>query len=228
MHGAFLQGVVMSHAMLGRGVGSRARLIREWFDVGARSGSKEARSRVRLPEVGAGRVVLIAGPTGAGKSTLLRRYRRGLAHGRVIDLARMRLPERAVIELFPSMSIEGALAGLSRVGLAEAHTYLLPPSKLSDGQRWRLRLAVAVARCEASPRKTFTIVADEFAALLDRVTAWIVARAVRKAVDRVGNLGAVVATSHEDVEGPLGADVVVRCDFGEVRVEPRMNADERG
>jgi hypothetical protein len=172
-------------------------------------------------------VVLIAGPSGAGKSTLLRRYRRGLGHGRVIDLARMRLPERAVIELFPSMSIEGALAGLSRVGLAEAHTYLLPPSKLSDGQRWRLRLAVAVARCEASPRKKFTIVADEFAALLDRVTAWIVARAVRNAVDRVGNLGAVVATSHEDVEGPLGADVVVRCDFGEVRVEPRMNADER-
>jgi hypothetical protein len=186
---------------------------------------------VRLPDARAGTVVLVAGPSGAGKSTLLQRYRRQPVAGRrLIDLARIRLPERAVIELFPRLSIEAALGVLSRVGLAEAHTYLLPPSKLSDGQRWRLRLAVAVARCEAWPGRKFVIVADEFAALLDRVTAWIVARALRKAVDRLGNACAVVATSHEDLEGPLSADVVVRCDFGEVRVAWKTDgtADERG
>ena len=207
------------------------RLIEEWFEVRARAGLRDHASRrgrrVRLPGARLGRVVLIAGPSGAGKSTLLRRYRRRRTRfpgWRIIELNRIRVAERAVIDLFPRVSIEAALGVLSRVGLAEAHTYLLPPSKLSDGQRWRLRLAIAIARCEASPGRKYLIVADEFAALLDRVTAWIVARALRKAVDRLGNACAVVATSHEDVERPLSADAVVRCDFGEVRVERRTES----
>ena len=207
-------------------VESRTRIIREWFELSecARRATA-APGTVQLPAARAGRIILITGASGAGKSTLLRRYRKGvlmsIPRARLIDLTRMRLAERAVIDLFPRLSIEAALGALSRVGLAEAHTYLLPPSRLSDGQRWRLRLALTVARCEAaSPRARFVIVADEFAALLDRVTAWIIARALRKAVDRLGNVCAVVATSHEDVEQPLGADAVVRCDFGEVRVEP--------
>lgn len=210
-------------------VESRTRIIREWFEVAECACRAPAPpGAVRLPAARAGRIVLITGPSGSGKSTLLRRYRERVPRRRLIDLTRMRLAERAVIDLFPRLSVEAALGALSRVGLAEAHTYLLPPSKLSDGQRWRLRLALAVARCEASPpRARFVIVVDEFAALLDRVTAWIVARALRKAVDRLENVCAIVATSHEDVERPLGADVVVRCDFGEMRVEPRMDADER-
>src|SRR5215207_996714 len=95
--------------------GERVRLIEAWFDVRGRAGWKDhaLRRRVRMPAVRTGRIVLIAGASGAGKSTLLRAYRRRLRRRRrgcrVIDLARVRLAERAVIELFPRLSIEAAL-----------------------------------------------------------------------------------------------------------------------
>jgi ABC-type ATPase with predicted acetyltransferase domain len=66
------------------------------------------------------------------------------------------------------------------------------------------------------------LVADEFAAVLDRVTAMVVARALRRAIDASAGLCAVVASSHDDLEAALLPDVVVRCDFSRWSVgEPR-------
>jgi ABC-type ATPase with predicted acetyltransferase domain len=61
-------------------------------------------------------------------------------------------------------------------------------------------------------------VADEFAALLDRVTAGVVGRCLRRVVDSSEGLGAVVATSHEDLVGALRPDRIVWCDFRRVEV----------
>ena len=116
------------------------------------------------------------------------------------------------------------LLALARVGLAEAWTYLRTPAELSDGQRWRLRLAVALerARREMSNHSTarVVLVADEFAALLDRVTGCVVARSLRRAVAPGSRVAAVVATAHDDddVTRALSPDVLVRCDFGRVTV----------
>jgi ABC-type ATPase with predicted acetyltransferase domain len=141
-------------------------------------------------------------------------------------LNRIPLPHRPVIELFPGLPLEKALELLSRVGLAEAHTYLLPPAKLSAGQRWRLRVALAIARPEMAVARhwavgtghCFCLVCDEFAAVLDRVTAAIVAHALRRVVDQGSGLCAILATSHDDVVRGLRPDWVVECEFGKVEV----------
>jgi ABC-type ATPase with predicted acetyltransferase domain len=132
--------------------------------------------------------------------------------------------------------LRNALGLLARVGLGEAWTYLRTPRELSEGQRWRFRLAIALHEASrgvatATARTTTTtatpendgnapliIACDEFAAVLDRVTAIIVAHRLRRAIDALPHAAAVVATSHEDIEPALAAEVVVRCDFGRVEM----------
>jgi ABC-type lipoprotein export system ATPase subunit len=171
-----------------------------------------------LPETG--QVVLLTGASGAGKSTVLRAMASDLrtAGARVIDLARLRLPDVPVVDCLPRLPLEEALRRLARLGLGEAWTYLRTPAELSDGQRWRLRLAVALERAERSPGRRTVLVCDEFAALLDRVTAAVVSRAIRKLIDATPHLSAVLATSHDDVIAPLSPDRHVRCDFGAVQM----------
>ena len=174
-----------------------------------------------------GEIVLITGPSGAGKSSLLRAIRsltRGAVHWIDLDRTHPRR-ERAIVDLFGRTPLTRVLEMLSRVGLAEVWTYLRKPRELSEGQRWRLRLALALARTRRSTRSTIStqsrsvLVCDEFAALLDRVTAAIVARTLRRAVS--GNKSALVATSHEDLIRALDPNLIVRCDFGRVTIERR-------
>ena len=130
--------------------------------------------------------------------------------------------------------------------LGEAWTYLRTPTELSEGQRWRFRLALALhhasrgaVREENDSRAAAredngspaavrnendlpVIACDEFAAVLDRVTALIVAHRLRRAIDALPHAAAVVATSHEDIEPALSAEVIVRCDFGRVEQEDKL------
>ncbi|CAN5390959.1 ATP-binding cassette domain-containing protein [soil metagenome] len=180
-----------------------------------------------------GEIVLITGPSGAGKSSLLRAIRTLSKHSvRWIDLERIRPPQRAVVDLFGRMSLTRVLEMLSRVGLAEVWTYFRTPRELSEGQRWRLRLAIALLRSRvpqprnsngqspggASSRRAI-LISDEFAALLDRVTAGIVARTLRRSIH--SGAAAIVATSHEDLTRALDPDVIVRCDFGRITIQRR-------
>ena len=180
-----------------------------------------------LPRVG--QITLLTGPSGGGKSRLLRAMQ-SVQDGRPlrwINPAALPLPNVSVIDCVcdalddaSDHHVEHALELLSRVGLAEAWTYLQKPAELSDGQRWRLMLALGVT--EALKARDSAVIAvlamDEFAALLDRVTARIVARALRRLVDRqIGEhgpvLGAVVATSHHDLLAALQPETIVTCDF---------------
>jgi ABC-type ATPase with predicted acetyltransferase domain len=224
----------------------RAKWIARTFDIDSpaqpgpsRDAALDARALASLAPA-PGEIVLITGPSGAGKSSLLRAIRAHVKHAvRWIDLARIRPRENlAVIDQVRRISIVRMLEALSRVGLAEAWTYLRTPRELSDGQRWRLKLAMALLRAATATPKTTTstttqrrtrgpsssalrpvIVCDEFAALLDRVTAAIVARTLRGAIARNGDQSALVATSHEDLARALAPDVIVRCDFGRVTIE---------
>ncbi|MEX1098297.1 MAG: hypothetical protein WED34_19790 [Planctomycetales bacterium] len=99
---------------------------------------------------------------------------------------------------------EEAMALLSRCGLGEARLMLRTPAELSDGQRYRFRLARALAR---KPR---WIVADEFTATLDRPLARIVSANIRRTADRTGG-GFLLATTHEDILADLRPDLHVRC-----------------
>jgi uncharacterized protein len=215
---------------------NRVQQVAKWFGV---EESKDEGGRMRdeinpsdssfIPHpssfIHPGRVVLIGGASGSGKSSLMRAMREKCAHG-WIDLEKIRLRDVPVVDCFGEEPVEKVLERLSRVGLGEVWTYLRRSSQLSEGQRWRLRLALALQRAGNTPTSgvakpgggTVVIAADEFAAVLDRVTAKVVARCVRKTISAMGNVCFVAATSHDDLVEALGADVVVRCDFGEVVV----------
>ncbi|MEL7239943.1 MAG: hypothetical protein AAGK78_13890 [Planctomycetota bacterium] len=85
---------------------------------------------------------------------------------------------------------------------------------------WRVAgLCDAPAKRRGGRRQTakgVLLVADEFAAVLDRTTAKLVARALRRTVDRLSRVGvpvaAVVATSHDDLVDALCPDTAHWCD----------------
>lgn len=176
-----------------------------------------------------GAIVLLTGPSGAGKSSLLRRVvERARRDGRaVIDVARRTLPGRPVIDCFPNIALEEAISLLSRLGLAEARLLARHPRNASAGQKLRLRLALALARCCNEPVGSL-LVCDEFAALLDRVSAVVIAGALRRTIDALPQPpGVLLATSHDDLRDALDPETVIDCDFGEWRVLSRATSGAR-
>jgi uncharacterized protein len=170
-----------------------------------------------------GEIMLLSGASGSGKSSLLRSIVRkaGRQSVRVCRLESIRLRQVPVVDLFDDEPLEQTLPRLARVGLAEVWTWLRRPGELSEGQRWRLRLAVALRDVERGslvqghpPRPTL-LVCDEFAAMLDRISACVAASVLRRAVTRhADRLAAVVASSHDDLRRALAPDLHVTCDFG--------------
>jgi ABC-type ATPase with predicted acetyltransferase domain len=129
-----------------------------------------------------------------------------------IDVNRLRLPDLPVVDCFDGRPLDQTLPLLSRLGLAEAWTYLRPPRQISTGQRFRLRLAIALARAADWPRSIITC--DEFAATLDPLTAAIAARSLRRAIRPRSACRAILAGSREDLLPALAPDRIIQCDFG--------------
>jgi uncharacterized protein len=102
------------------------------------------------------------------------------------------------------LPVHEAIALLTACGLGEPRLMLRTPGELSDGQRYRFRLALALSRRPA------WVVADEFTATLDRTLAKVVAFNVRRRADRTG-CGFLLATTHADVTTDLAPDLHVHC-----------------
>ena len=147
-----------------------------------------------------GQVVYITGASGGGKSLLLR-----LIHEQTPEA--FNLDDVEISHACPLVDcfvnpLDETLQWLSWAGMSDAFAILRRPEELSDGQRYRFRLAMALAR------KPVMICIDEFCATLDRVTAAVVAHNVRKFADRF-NTTFVIATSHDDLLEDLDPDVIV-------------------
>jgi uncharacterized protein len=158
-------------------------------------------------------LVLFSGPSGSGKSSLLRAAGEQLG---ARDIHAMELPEVPLVEALPG-PMEKRLATLAACGLSEARILLRTPAELSEGQRYRFRLALAFTM---TPSAT-PLLADEFAALLDRPLAKVVAFNLRKMVSRL-EVGMMCATTHEDLLNDLQPDVWVHClGDGQIEVQRR-------
>lgn len=164
-------------------------------------------------------VVYITGQSGSGKSLLLRDLAQKMREqGLVVaDLNEIVLEERPVVELLGSNTNE-ALELLSRAGISDAWIYIRKPSELSDGQRYRLKLAMVLAS------KADVWIADEFGAVLDRTTAKVVAYNMAKVSRREGKIF-MVATTHSDMIEELAPDVFIEKLFRE-KVEVIADRDE--
>ena len=125
-----------------------------------------------------------------------------------MDVAALELPDRPLVDALGLPFAEG-LSLLARCGLAEPRLMLRTPSELSDGQRFRFRLAFALAHRPGGDTPHILAV-DEFTAVLDRTLARVIAFNVRRLCDATGT-GFLLATTHEDVADDLRPDVHVRC-----------------
>jgi len=150
----------------------------------------------------AGDIILITGPSGSGKSVLLSELEQAVPQAQRINLTQIPLPtNRTVIDCFDT-DIVTSLKTLSVVGISEVFSILNRPCYLSDGQKYRFRLAQALAAGKPY------VFADEFSSELDRITASTVAFNIHKFARRTGTTF-VLASSHEDILIDLAPDVLV-------------------
>lgn len=152
-------------------------------------------------EINNGDIVYITGPSGAGKTILLKELEKSVPTSDKVNLARIKLPsDRTLIDCFEG-DLLTSLKTLSIAGLNDVFCVLNQPSNLSDGQKYRFRLAMALA----TGRKF--VFADEFCSNLDRITAAVISHNVHKFAERTG-VTFILASSHDDILLDLAPDVL--------------------
>lgn len=154
-------------------------------------------------------VIFITGPSGSGKTTILRLIgEKALAMGlRVICFDKLPdLPDLPLVDAF-DLPLNQMTALLALAGLGDAFVMLRKPSQLSDGQRYRLRLAQMFDIAERSDSNTI-IIADEFGSTLDRLTAKIIARNAHSWVSKTKHTF-IAATTHDDLLEALEPGVLI-------------------
>jgi ABC-type ATPase with predicted acetyltransferase domain len=182
-------------------------------DIGTCFGAPHAPRRVTVIEpteipLRPGEIVLIHGPSGSGKSSALAAIGRRCAGG--CDVGRVSFPPDVAIvdRIAPSAPLPDALSLMTCCGLGEVDLWLRPFETLSDGEKFRARLARAVAlhsRAAQAP----PLLCDEFCANLHRRAAQAISFNLRKLVARRG-LCIVLACAQEDVIPDLGPHVLAR------------------
>lgn len=149
--------------------------------------------------------VLLTGASGCGKSTLLRELGRLLRERGVPTHTLSQPPSRPVIDLF-SGPLAASLGALARAGLGDARLLGRTPDQLSEGERFRLSLALATTG--AAPGTV--LLCDEFTSCLDRPTARCVAMALARWVVRTRAV-IVCATPHDDIAEHFAPTLHAHC-----------------
>ena len=198
----------------------RAAVVMDHFGVGFEAGPFVVAEDLELP-IRSGDVVCFTGASGTGKSSLMRAAAASLRaeNQTVLNLDELELGERILIDALERPASE-AMGILAASGLGEARLLLRTPAELSDGQRRRFRLALAISR------KPDWIVADEFSATLDRTLAKVIAYNLRRLADKTG-IGFLLATTHEDILADLDPTLHIIC-RGDGEIEVRRPEPDSG
>jgi ABC-type lipoprotein export system ATPase subunit/GNAT superfamily N-acetyltransferase len=155
-------------------------------------------------------IVYITGDSGSGKSVLLKALEKDIRQDlglTCINIADIKPePNKPLIETV-GKTLEEALELLSRVGLNDAFLFLRTYEQLSDGQKYRYKIAKMI-----ESNAQFWIM-DEFAATLDRDTAKIVAYNLQKHARQQGK-AVLAATTHPDLFEDLNPSVHIHKRFG--------------
>ena len=152
-------------------------------------------------------MVLVTGDSGSGKSVFLRALQEDLG-SEAINMSDVYVDENKPLIETIGATVEEGLELLSKVGLNDAFLFLRPYKQLSDGQKYRYRLAKLIE----SGAQWWLM--DEFCALLDRDTAKIIAFNVQKLARQQGK-AVVAATTHDDLFEDLSPSIYIHKRFGE-------------
>jgi ABC-type ATPase with predicted acetyltransferase domain len=158
-------------------------------------------------KIGPKDIVYLTGDSGSGKSVLLKAIVSDLKPGEAARLNEVEVdPDKPLIDTVGA-TVEEGLKLLSKVGLNDAFLFVRRYSQLSDGQKYRYRLAKLI---ESGAQWW---IMDEFCATLDRETAKIVAYNVQKLARKLGK-AVVAATTHTDLFEDLAPSVNIHKRFG--------------
>jgi uncharacterized protein len=203
--------------------GYTARALAGMFGLADSSGRRVVLCEELKIDLSPGQILFITGPSGSGKTCLLQILKR--CFWPYLDLNEIVPdPEKILPDQF-DLPLPAALEFLSLAGLADATIFLRTPGELSDGQRFRFQLALALAR---KPKYLFI---DRFADDLDRLTAQILAVNIRKFATRF-NTAFVLASPNSDFIDQLRPEVYVEKLFSESprivtrNLKPPMNTGE--
>ncbi len=164
----------------------------------------------RIP-IEPGHITLLTGPSGSGKSTALRAVANALrARGvEAVEAHDVIPPDRPAVDLLGRNAAD-AMTRLSRAGLGEAACFVRTPAELSEGQRFRLRLAMAMQCAEAFTDSV--LLCDEFTSALDRATARSLCALLSRWTART-HRPAIIASSHDDIARWLDAGPTIRFEL---------------
>jgi ABC-type ATPase with predicted acetyltransferase domain len=164
-------------------------------------------------KIGPQDIVYVTGDSGSGKSVLLDAIVRDLNPLETARMSDVEIdPKKPLIDTV-GRSINEGLKLLSKVGLNDAFLFVRRYTQLSEGQRYRYR----VAKLIESGAQWWIM--DEFCSRLDRDTARIVAFNVQKLARKEGK-AVVAATTHADLFEDLRPSVHIHKRFGkEIHVE---------
>ncbi len=163
-----------------------------------------------------GDIVYITGESGAGKSLLLNELIKHIANykgifGRITLEKDIHIEDDEVLIESIGENTENAIRLLSMVGLNDAYLFIKRYKELSEGQKYRYRIAKVIASNNYDTRKV--VVFDEFCSLLDRDTARVVAYMLTK-ICKTRGYTLFVATTHDDLLYDLNPSVIIRKYYG--------------
>ena len=157
-------------------------------------------------QINKGDIVYLSGPSGAGKSVLLRELEKSVTASDRINLSQIKLPDDKTLIDCIDADLLDSLKILSVAGLNDCFCILNQPRNLSDGQKYRFRLAMALAA-----KKKF-IFADEFCSELDRIPAAVISYNIHKFAKRTGTIF-ILVSSHDDILIDLSPDVLISTEL---------------
>ena len=211
--------LTVTHDFLPKTNSTRAAMVMDHFGIDFERGRHVVVEDLDL-QISDGDLVLFTGESGSGKSSLMRAVCAELtARGKnILDLTDLHLGDRILVNEI-QLPFAETLQLLANCGLGESHLMLRTAAELSDGQRYRFRLAKAISM------NPDWIVADEFTAALDRTLAKVLAFNLRKLTNKT-RIGFLLATAHDDITPDLSPDVHVTTTLsGEINVHYSEHSD---
>jgi len=149
-----------------------------------------------------GDLVYITGDSGGGKSLLLKEIKNRLNEEKCINFDDLTIDSDTVVIDNIGSNLEESVKYLSLMGLNDAFIFIRKYKELSDGQKYRFKLAKMISE------KPDFIFIDEFCNNVDRITAKVIAYNLQRTC-RDNNITCFVATTHKDLIEDFNPSIIV-------------------